>query len=68
MEESRYILVFACEFNRLMRRQQKRKRSKKAISKDRFPVGELARRRKEIQTEYLNNCEALQTEGGKNIS
>ena len=45
-----------------MGRQQKRKRSASAIAKDRFPVGELAKRRKAIREEYLMNCETFQTE------
>ena len=45
-----------------MGKQQKRKRSTTAIAKDRFPMGELAKRQKAIREEYLANCHAIQTE------
>ena len=44
---------------------QKRKRSAKAVAKDHFPIGELAKRRKAIRTEYLASCNVLQEEERK---
>ena len=48
-----------------MGRHKKRARSSKSISKEHFPVGDLARRRKEIRAEYLASCDALQAEEKK---
>lgn len=48
-----------------MGRHKKRARSSKAISKEHFPVGDLARRRKEIRAEYLASCDVVQAEEKK---
>ncbi len=61
-----YSFVFSLEFSRSMgRKANKRKRSTKSISRDHFPVGELAKNRKQIQEEYLSKCQALQSERKK---
>lgn len=48
-----------------MGRHAKRKRSTNAVSKDHFPVGELATKRKQIREEYLKKCKVLQAEETK---
>jgi hypothetical protein len=40
-----------------MGRHSKRKRSTNAASKDHFPIGELATKRKQIREEYLKKCQ-----------
>ena len=48
-----------------MGRHSKRKRSTNAASKDHFPIGELATKRKQIREEYLKKCQVLQVEEAK---
>ena len=47
------------------RNANKRKRTTKSVSKEYFPVGELARNRKQIRDEYLSKCQVLQSEKKK---
>ena len=65
-KQTRYIFVFSMELSRSMgRKANKRKRTTKSISREHFPVGELARNRKQIQAEYLSKCQVLQSEKKK---
>ena len=55
---TRFSFVFcSVEFSYSMgRKGSKRKRTTKAISKGHFPVGELAKNRKQIRDEYSSKC------------
>lgn len=40
-------------------------RTAKAIARDKFPNGRLAKRRKQLKEEYLNQCEIYKSEKNK---
>ena len=42
-----------------------RKRSTRAMARDKFPVGELARRRRLLKEEYVENCRVYSDERSK---
>ena len=46
----------------VMGKNRKRQRSAKAVSRDHFPLGDLAKRRKDIKDQYLEKCELLKKE------
>ena len=46
----------------VMGNHRKRKRSAKAVSREHFPLGDLAKRRKEIKDQYLEKCKLLKKE------
>ena len=47
------------------RKGRKRARSSKTIAKEKFPIGELARRRKVLKEEFISNCKVYSTESSK---
>ena len=44
------------------RKGKHRTRTVRAIARDKFPIGSLAQRRKELKEEYLNQCEIYKSE------
>jgi len=47
------------------RRFRNRKRSARAMARDKFPIGELARRRRLLKEEYVENCRVYSDERSK---
>ena len=47
------------------RKGRNRKRSTRAMARDKFPVGELARRRRLLKEEYVENCRVYSDERSK---
>ena len=51
--------------SKMARKGRKRARSSKTIAKEKFPIGELARRRKVLKEEFISNCKVYSTESSK---
>ena len=47
------------------RKGRNRKRSTRAMARDKFPIGELARRRRTLKEEYIENCRVYSDERSK---